>query len=83
MQRRMERAIRAQKRRVLLAGPEDAAPRKSRLVLLQQEYRSFSDGVGLRTEDERLEVVRLWPKADEAAAVGKTGKLHGVDAGSD
>lgn len=66
MQRRMERAIRAQKRRVLLAGPEDAAPRKSRLVLLQQEYRSFSDGVGLRTEDERLEVSGFgrsrWPK---------------------
>lgn len=62
MQRRMERAIRAQKRRVLLAGPEDAAPRKSRLVLLQQEYRSFSDGVGLRTEDERLEVSGFGPK---------------------
>ena len=62
MQRRMERAIRAQKRRVLLAGPEDAAPRKSRLVLLQQEYRRFSDGVGLRTEDERLEVSGFGPK---------------------
>lgn len=62
MQRRMERAIRAQKRRVLLAGPEDAAPRKSRLVLLQQEYHRFSDGVGLRTEDERLEVSGFGPK---------------------
>ena len=69
-QRRMERAIRAQKRRVLLAGPEDAAPRKSRLVLLQQEYRSFSDGVGLRTEDERLEVSGFGPK--QMAEVMKT-----------
>lgn len=70
MQRRMERAIRAQKRRVLLAGPEDAAPRKSRLVLLQQEYRSFSNGVGLRTEDERLEVSGFGPK--QMAEVIKT-----------
>lgn len=70
MQRRMERAIRAQKRRVLLAGPEDAAPRKSRLVLLQQEYRSFSDGVGLRTEDERLEASGFGPK--QMAEVMKT-----------
>lgn len=62
MQRRLERAIRAQRRRVLLAGPEDAAPRKSRLVLLQQEYHRFSDGVGLRTEDERLEVSGFGPK---------------------
>ena len=62
MQRRMERAIRAQKRRVLLAGPEDAAPRKGRLVLLQQEYHRFSDGVGLRTEGERLEVSGFGPK---------------------
>lgn len=70
MQRRMERAIRAQKRRVLLAGPEDAAPRKSRLVLLQQEYRSFSNGVGLRTEDERLGVSGFGPK--QMAEVMKT-----------
>lgn len=67
MQRRLERAIRAQKRRVLLAGPEDAAPRKSRLVLLQQEYHRFSDGVGLRTEDERLEVSGFGPKQMKSA----------------
>ena len=73
MQRRLERAIRAQKRRVLLAGPEDAAPRKSRLVLLQQEYHRFSDGVGLRTEDERLEVSGFGPKQmkSDKAAVSK------------
>lgn len=67
MQRRLERAIRAQKRCVLLAGPEDAAPRKSRLVLLQQEYHRFSDGVGLRTEDERLEVSGFGPKQMKSA----------------
>lgn len=56
VQRRLERAIRAQKRRVLLAAPDDAEPQKIRLMRLQQEYNRFSKGVGLRTEYERLEV---------------------------
>ena len=54
MQRRLERAIRAQRRRVLLAGPEDIEPHKSRLAVLQQECEWFSKSVGLRTETERL-----------------------------
>ena len=85
MQRRMERAIRAQKRRVLLAGPEDAAPRKSRLVLLQQEYRSFSDGVGLRTEDERLEVSGFGSKQMKSAkaAVSKAAPAAKTDTFTD
>ena len=82
MQRRMERAIRAQKRRVL-AGPEDAAPRKSRLVLLQQEYRSFSDGVGLRTEDERLEVSGFGPKQMKQLPLEKPASSTVFNAGSD
>lgn len=73
MQRRLERAIRAQKRRVLLAGPEDAEPRKSRLTLLQQEYQRFSKGVGLRTEDERLEVSGFGPK--QMRSIQSTPKL--------
>ena len=85
MQRRMERAIRAQKRRVLLAGPEDAAPRKSRLVLLQQEYHRFSDGVGLRTEDERLEVSGFGPKQMKSAkaAVSKAAPAAKTDTFTD
>ena len=67
MQRRLERAIRAQKRRVLLAGPEDAGPCRSRLMLLQQEYERFSKGVGLRTETERLEVSGFGPKQMQSA----------------
>lgn len=62
MQRKLERAIRAQKRRVLLAGPEDVEAHRSRLTILQQEYRRFSKGVGLRTEDERLYVSGFGPK---------------------
>ena len=73
MQRRLERAIRAQKRRVLLAGPEDVEPRKSRLTLLQQEYQRFSKGVGLRTEDERLEVSGFGPK--QMRSIQSTPKL--------
>lgn len=61
-QRKIERAIRAQKRRVMMAAPEDADAQKSRLVRLQQEYKRFSDGVGLRTEEERLEVSGFGPK---------------------
>ena len=85
MQRRMERAIRAQKRRVLLAGPEDAAPRKSRLVLLQQEYHRFSVGVGLRTEDERLEVSGFGPKQMKSAkaAVSKAAPAAKTDTFTD
>lgn len=85
MQRRLERAIRAQKRRVLLAGPEDAAPRKSRLVLLQQEYHRFSDGVGLRTEDERLEVSGFGPKQMKSAkaAVSKAAPAAKTDTFTD
>ena len=61
-QRKIERSIRAQKRRVMMAAPEDADVQKSRLVRLQQEYKRFSDGVGLRTEGERLEVSGFGPK---------------------
>lgn len=67
MQRKLERAIRTQKRRVLLAGPEDMEARRSRLTILDQEYRRFSKGVGLRTEDERLYVSGFGPKQMRAA----------------
>lgn len=53
-QRQIERAIRAQKRRVMLATEKDAPIAKSKLNVLRQEYRRFSKAVGLRTEDERL-----------------------------
>ena len=59
-QREIERAIRAQKRRVLVAnsvGDEDRLlAAKTRLTRLNAEYRRFSDAVGLRTENERTQV---------------------------
>lgn len=69
IQRRLERAIRAQRRRVLLAGPEDIEPHKSRLAVLQQECERFSKSVGLRTETERLEVSGFGPKQMQSTKI--------------
>lgn len=59
-QRRIERAIRAQKRRVLIAeGTGDAdhlLTAQMRLTHLNAEYQRFSDTVGLRTQRERMQV---------------------------
>lgn len=58
MQRKLERSIRAQKRRVLAAeasgDKEGLTIAKTRLQVLRQNYRRFSKTAGLRTEDERL-----------------------------
>lgn len=60
MQRKLERAIRKQKRRALVAettGDTERLPvAQTRLQLLRQEYSRFSKAAGLRTEDERLHV---------------------------
>ena len=53
-QRRIERSIRAQERRVMLASNNDLPAAKTRLERLRAEYRRFCDAVDLRTEDERL-----------------------------
>jgi len=60
-QRQIERAIRTQKRRVLIA---ETTGSKERLLIsqikyrrLNEEYDRFSKGVKLRTQPERLEVV--------------------------
>lgn len=57
-QRQIERAIRAQKRRVLAANAtsdkERQAQAKARLTALNAEYVKFSKAAGLRTQEERL-----------------------------
>lgn len=53
-QRQIERAMRIQKRRVMVAGEEDKEAAETRMRILGAKYRAFSKGVGLRTEDERL-----------------------------
>ena len=53
-QRRIERSIRAQERRVMVASENDLPAAKTRLTRLRAEYRRFCDAVDLRTDDERL-----------------------------
>lgn len=57
-QRQIERAVRAQKRRVMAANAtpdkKRQAQTKARLTVLTQEYSRFSKAAGLRTQEERL-----------------------------
>lgn len=66
MQRKLERTIRAQKRRVMVdeaAGDgEKLAQDKSRLTILHQRYREFSKAAGLRTQYERTEAAGFGEK---------------------
>lgn len=55
-QRKIERSIRAQKRRVMVAEGDDLAAAKTKLNRLKAEYRDFCNETGLRSEDERLHV---------------------------
>lgn len=74
MQRKIERSIRAQKRRVMVAegtGDKDVlTTAKTRLQRLKQEYSQFSNAAGLRTENERLFVAKqkMPPAKKEPAA---------------
>jgi hypothetical protein len=74
MQRKLERAMRTQKRRTLTAeatGDEDAlSVAKTRLHRLRQEYSHFSKAAGLRTQNERAQVAGFGYK--EAARAKKT-----------
>lgn len=60
MQRKLERAMRLQKRRILTAeatgDKETLAVAQTRLQRLRQEYSRFSDAAGLRTQNERAQV---------------------------
>lgn len=59
-QRKMERAIRAQKRRVMAANQTEDETRqeqeKSKLKALRASYNEFSNSTGLRTQEDRLYV---------------------------
>ena len=89
-QRKIERAIRAQKRRIQVAegtGDQDRlTTAQIRLTRLNDEYRRFSKAAGLRTQRERAEVAgfgraqavaaRRWSGQQSAAtdAARNTGK---------
>ena len=76
-QRRLERAIRAQKRKILIdkaAGDaEKLETDQIKLQLLQQEYKAFSKAAGLRTQNDRLEKVGFaWKEATGSRKVAES-----------
>ena len=75
MQRKLERAIRDQKRRVMVdetAGDKERlAQDQTKLTLLRQRYAEFSKAAGLRTQHERTEVAGFGEKAKSAAQTVK------------
>ena len=76
MQRKLERAMRRQKRRILTAeatGDKDTlAVAQTRLQRLRQEYSRFSKAAGLRTENERTQVAGFGRKeAARASAAAR------------
>lgn len=77
MQRKLERAIRKQKKRVLVAeatgDKEKLLTDQIKLQRYRQEYSRFSKAAGLRTEDERTWVAKTANRA-AADAQRNTGK---------
>jgi len=78
IQRKLERAIRAQKRRVMVdeaAGDEEKlAWDKTKLTVLRQRYAEFSKAAGLRTQYERTEAAGFGEKTKSSgqSANGET-----------
>ena len=71
MQRKLERAIRLQKNRILVdetAGDEDRLQQDQiKLVRIRQEYKHFSDAAGLRVQHERMNTAGFtWKHANVA-----------------
>ena len=83
MQRKIERSIRAQKRRVLAAeasgDKETLTIAQIRLQRLRQEYGRFSKAAGLRTENERAQVAGFG-KGQAARASGAIRKIGAENA---
>ena len=80
-QRAFERSIRAKKREILvdetLGDKEKLQQDRIKLVVLQQEYKRFSDGVGLPVQYSRLEKAGFdWKKAKDADSAWKKEKQH-------
>jgi hypothetical protein len=75
MQRKLERAMRRQKRRILTAeaaGDKDTLTvAQTRLQRLRQEYSRFSKAAGLRTENERTQVAGFGRKEAARASAAK------------
>lgn len=83
MQRKIERAMRREKRRILTAeatgDTEGLSVAQTRLQRLRQEYTRFSNAAGLRTQDERAQVAGFGHK--EAARARKAAQNMGKGKG--
>ena len=83
MQRKVERSIRRQKRRVVASETsgdvEQLTVDQIRLQRINQEYTRFSHAVGLRTERERAQIADFGP-ASAAQAVGTTSRFDAFTA---
>lgn len=76
-QRRLERAIRAQKRKILIdkatGDTEKLETDQIKLQLSRQDYKAFSKAAGLRMQHERLEKVGFgWKEATESRKVAES-----------
>ena len=84
-QRKFERTIRKQQRRILIDETAEDADKlqtdQIRLQRLKQEYKRFSDGVGLPMQYERLDTAGFtWKHAKAADRVGKAAAKSGGNA---
>lgn len=80
-QRKFERSIRKQKRRILIDGKTGDQDKlqidQIRLVRLRQEYARFSKGVGLPTQHARMETAGFdWKKGNAAEKAEKAQAYH-------
>ena len=70
-QRKLERSIRNQKRRILVdeaTGDEERLPiDQTKLVRLQDEYARFTKAAGLQSQSERANILEFGPKQMKAA----------------
>lgn len=95
-QRKFERSIRKQKRRILadesLGDKDKLQNDQIRLVRLQSEYNRFSKGTGLRTQHARMEMSGFGPKQakvaekiakERATAAAEAMKFFGVESKDD
>ena len=77
-QRALERAIRKQKRRILIdettGDAEKLETDQIKLQMLRQKYKRFSKAAGLRTQTERAEVAGFGYK--QASAADKAARKH-------
>lgn len=82
MQHKIERSIRTQKRRILAdeATGDDEKLKVDQIKLnrLNDEYRRFSKAAGLRTQDDRMEIIGYNWKQERAAekTFAKYAKIH-------